>query len=284
MRKPSSLGNLLDDAAGQFKRANLPTPDLDARLLLEHVASYSHAELISRRDDLVETDIVEAFRSCVDKRLVGTPVHRITGEREFYGRMLQLSDGTLIPRPDTEILVDVCLKLLSGYQRQVRVLEIGTGSGAIAVSLASEASDILISATDISQDALQTATSNAERLGVAEKIEFLLTDLFNGVEGSFDLIVSNPPYIPSSDIDELDREVREHDPIKALDGGLDGLDFYRAIFKDGKRHLQAGALIAVECGIEQASQLQKIAQAEGLKPVLVEKDLAGIERVFVASV
>ncbi|KAG1702839.1 Peptide chain release factor 1 [Nymphon striatum] len=214
------------------------------------------------------------FWGFVDRRLKHEPVHRILGYRDFFGRKFLISDETLIPRPDTEILVQTVLDL-----KPASVLEIGTGSGAIAVSLAAEQLTVKIVATDISNDALETAARNALVHNVENRIEFVDADLFDGLEGVFDLIVSNPPYIPSDDILELQKEVQFFDPSRALDGGQDGLDFYRQIFEGAGKFLTPDGKICVEVGIGQADDVSSLALEHGFSEPVVIKDLNQINRV-----
>lgn len=276
MPKAEMLSKLLAKASYQFSRAGFQTPELDAKLLLQHITGYSSAELISKSNDIISVEQSIEFAGFVERRLTHEPVHRIIGYREFYGRAFLLSDATLIPRPDTETLVEAVVEL-----KPASVLEIGTGSGAIAISLAAELPKVEITATDISKDALGTASSNAVAHDVLGRIKFLETDLFEDVAGKFDLIVSNPPYIPSAEIKTLQKEVKVFDPIAALDGGGDGLDFYRAIFRDASAFLKPAGKVCVEIGFGQEDDVSRIAIANGYDNVTVIKDLNQINRVIV---
>lgn len=276
MPKAEMLSKLLAKASYQFSRAGFQTPELDAKLLLQHITGYSSAELISKSNDIISVEQSIEFAGFVERRLTHEPVHRIIGYREFYGRAFLLSDATLIPRPDTETLVEAVVEL-----KPASVLEIGTGSGAIAISLAAELPKVEITATDISKDALGTASSNAVAHDVLGRIKFLETDLFEDVAGKFDLIVSNPPYIPSAEIKTLQKEVKVFDPIAALDGGGDGLDFYRTIFRDASAFLKPAGKVCVEIGFGQEDDVSRIAIANGYDNVTVIKDLNQINRVIV---
>lgn len=276
MPKAEMLSKLLAKASYQFSRAGFQTPELDAKLLLQHITGYSSAELISKSNDIISVEQSIEFAGFVERRLTHEPVHRIIGYREFYGRAFLLSDATLIPRPDTETLVEAVVEL-----KPASVLEIGTGSGAIAISLAAELPKVEITATDISKDALGTASSNAVAHDVLGRIKFLETDLFEDVAGKFDLIVSNPPYIPSAEIKTLQKEVKVFDPIAALDGGGDGLDFYHAIFRDASAFLKPAGKVCVEIGFGQEDDVSRIAIANGYDNVTVIKDLNQINRVIV---
>ena len=278
MPKAEMLSKLLAKAAHQFSKAGFQTPELDAKLLLQHITGYSSAELISKSNDIISVEQSIEFADSVERRLVHEPIHRIIGYREFYGRDFLLSNETLIPRPDTETLVETVINL-----KPAKVLEIGTGSGAIAVSLAAELPEVEVTATDISKGALEIAARNATVHDVDERIEFFEADLFEGVTGKFDLIVSNPPYIPSAEIKTLQKEVQAFDPIKALDGGGDGLDFYRSIFEQSAEFLQSKGTICVEIGLGQEEDVSQIATNNRYSNINLIKDLSKINRVVVGT-
>ncbi len=278
MPKAEMLSKLMAKAAFQFSKAGLETPELDAKLLLQYVNGYSSPELISKSSDILDVDKTVEFWKYVERRLNHEPVHRILGCREFYGREFCLSDDTLIPRPDTETLVEAVIDL-----KPSSVLEIGTGSGAIAVSLAAELVDVAVTATDISPGALETAKKNANALGVKEHIHFLKSDIYEDVKDKFDLIVSNPPYIPAADILTLQKEVRVFDPMLALDGGEDGLDFYRRILGEGHNYLKPKGKVCLEIGIDQEKDISALAVAAGFSDIIVIKDLNQINRVIIAT-
>lgn len=278
MPKAEMLSKLLAKASHEFARSGFSTPEFDAKLLLQQVVGFSSSEMISRSNEILNVEKTIEFWSLVERRLTHEPVHRILGYREFYGRKFLLSDETLIPRPDTETLVETVINLAPS-----RVLEIGTGSGAIAVSLAAELKDAEIFATDISVNALETASRNASLNDVSDRIQFIEADMYEGVSGAFDVIVSNPPYIPSDDISGLQEEVRLFDPLLALDGGADGLDCYRSLFKGAKARLSARGKVCVEIGIGQEDDVAQTALAHGFLDVAVIKDLNQINRVIVAT-
>lgn len=278
MPKAEMLSKLLAKASHEFARSGFSTPEFDAKLLLQQVVGFSSSEMISRSNEVLNVEKTIEFWSLVERRLTHEPVHRILGYREFYGRKFLLSDETLIPRPDTETLVETVINLAPS-----RVLEIGTGSGAIAVSLAAELKDAEIFATDISVNALETASRNASLNDVSDCIQFIEADMYEGVSGAFDVIVSNPPYIPSDDISGLQEEVRLFDPLLALDGGADGLDCYRSLFKGAKARLSAQGKVCVEIGIGQEDDVAETALVHGFLDVAVIKDLNQINRVIVAT-
>jgi release factor glutamine methyltransferase len=216
------------------------------------------------------------------RRLAGEPVARILGRKEFWGLPLQLSAATLVPRPDTETVVELALEMLRATaepKRRWRIADIGTGSGAILLALLSEWPDATGVGTDLSASALQTARSNAVRLGLAARAAFVACDLAAALSGPFDLVVSNPPYVRSDDIAGLAIEVRAHDPHRALDGGADGLDAYRALIPQATRLLAPGGALVVEVGHGQSDYVEQLMKAAGLKRENPPKaDLAGIPR------
>ncbi|MEM7213896.1 MAG: peptide chain release factor N(5)-glutamine methyltransferase [Pseudomonadota bacterium] len=283
MPEPISVQAWLRLAVGKLSAANIPTPELDAKLLLKKAAGLSSSGLIANSRDWVDYDVLCVANQMLERRLSGMPVQRIMGRCEFFGREFSLSDSTLIPRSDTETLIDVVLEKIALEYNVTSILDIGTGSGAIAVTLAAELPDTNLVATDVSADALDTAADNARSHQVKDRIRFALSDLFENVADRFDLIVSNPPYIASAEIEGLQKEVRLHDPYLALHGGDDGLDFYRAMFSGSWNHLHDGALVCVEVGINQHLQVCNIAKEHGFSITGVYQDLTGIERVVVAQ-
>ncbi|OIQ69250.1 release factor glutamine methyltransferase [mine drainage metagenome] len=216
------------------------------------------------------------------RRLAGEPVARILGHKEFWGLPLQLSAATLVPRPDTETVVELAWQVLctsAHPHRPLRIIDIGTGSGAILLALLSELPNASGIGTDISAAAVETASANAARLGFAPRTAFVACNYAAAVSGKFDLIVSNPPYIRSTEIADLAIEVRDHDPIAALDGGADGLDAYRAIAAEAARLLEPGGVVVVELGYGQSGDVRRLMAAAGLALQGPPKDdLAGIRR------
>lgn len=267
----------------RLAEGGLDDPALEARLIVEHFAGIDRHVAMTSPDRTLTTEQLSRIDNAVARRLAGEPVHRIFGWRGFYGLRLKLSPDTLEPRPDTETLVDAVLPFLkevAARQASCRVLDLGTGSGAIGLAIASQVPEALVTATDVSPGALATATKNAAGNGLAERFIPLLSDWFSAVRDKFHAIVSNPPYIPADAIDGLQREVRLHDPLRALDGGIDGLDAYRAIAAGAGNHLEAGGLVAVEIGQGQRRRVTRIFAEAGYGPGPVHRDLAGTERVL----
>ncbi len=266
----------------QFKSAAIESAELDARMLVGHVLGLDLTGLItSAQRQLTENELAR-LEDFARRRLAGEPVARIVGEKEFWGLPLQLSPATLVPRPDTETVVELALELLradGATDRPLRIADLGTGSGAILLALLSELPTAAGFGTDISEQALQTAAANAARVGLAPRATFIACDYATGLSGPFDLIVSNPPYIRAADIAALAAEVRDHDPRPALDGGADGLDAYRTLIPQAAGLLAPGAILVVEAGEGQSGPINGLMTLAGLTPTGAPKaDLAGILR------
>jgi release factor glutamine methyltransferase len=232
---------------------------------------------------MVEAVAVAAIDEAVARRAAGEPVHRILGFREFYGLRLALSPQTLEPRPDTETLVDALLpivKAIAAREEACRILDLGTGTGAIALALLSAEPRAVATGVDISDDALATARSNARSLGLSDRFTAIKSDWFGKVSGRYHVIASNPPYIRSVEIETLQKEVRAFDPLRALDGGADGLDAYRIIATQSAAHLEADGVIAVEIGSTQRTDVARIFEQTGFALLKTLADLAGNDRVL----
>jgi release factor glutamine methyltransferase len=266
----------------QLKSAAIESAELDARILTGHALGLDLTGLISAAQRQLTPDESARLEDFAGRRLAGEPVARILGEKEFWGLPLRLSSATLVPRPDTETVVELALELLragGGLDRPLRIADLGTGSGAILLALLSELPEAFGVGTDISVQALRTARDNARQLGFAARAAFLACDFAAALSGPFDLIVSNPPYIRSAHIASLDPEVRNHDPHRALDGGFDGLHAYRLIAPQAARLLAPDGALVVEVGHDQSGDVQAVLTAAGLAPARPPKsDLAGIRR------
>lgn len=273
--------DLLNVATATLGEAGCETPKLDARLLLQHVLDVEHAGLISRMSEPVSKTDADAFLELIELRVSGRSVHRIIGHREFYGHSFKLSPDTLEPRPDTECLIERVLADCSEFGPNPRFVDIGTGSGAIAISLLKAMPDAKAVASDISIGALETAKLNAEALGVLQRIEFVQSNYLDSLMGPFDFLVSNPPYIVSAEITKLEREVRDWDPSIALDGGGDGLDAYRAILRSAGTVLKPGGKLYLEIGYDQVADLKALSVFYSLKFDGLTHDLGGQPRVVV---
>jgi release factor glutamine methyltransferase len=273
-----TIRDVLEWMTRDFESRGIESPRLDAELL---VASALGVDRIGLYLDLSRPLLEEerrAIRPLITRRREREPVAYILGYRDFYGRRFQVSPDVLIPRPDTESLIEHALELIPADVR-ARVIDVGTGSGAIAITLAAERPLADITATDISEAALCVATRNADRLGVADRIHFEHGDLL-GAGGRYDFVVSNPPYIASVDIAGLQPEVQRHEPAVALEGGEDGLDLVRALVRQSTGATEVGAQMLIEVGAGQASKVASIAEgSESWAYVTTYLDLNRIERV-----
>jgi release factor glutamine methyltransferase len=292
MRTPASasqgraeLLRTIDLAADRLRAAGVASARLDAELLLAWAAGASRADTIAGNIEL-SRDTLARFEVAIGRRFRREPLAYIVGYKEFHSLEFEVSPAVLIPRPETETLVDAALKFVE-TAIPARVLEIGAGSGAIAISLAHDCPGLELVATDISADVLEVARRNAQRHHVAARIEFRRADLFEPLDGGealgrFDLIVSNPPYVEDGAIAALEPEVRDFEPRSALAGGADGLEFYRRIAVRAREHLARGGALMVEVGAGQAPAVSKLFADAGMRRLDVINDLAGVARVVAA--
>lgn len=268
--------------AAQLRSAGNDEAELDARILLAAALSLDLTGMIAQASRKLTSAEAALLSQYARRRIAGEPVARILGEKEFWGLPLTLSSATLVPRPDTETVVELALELLragGNLDRPLRIADLGTGSGAILLALLSELPAAQGFGTDISEHALQTARANAASTSLANRAAFIACDYASGLSGAFDLIVSNPPYIRTADIDGLAAEVRNHDPLGALDGGADGLDAYRALIPQAAGLLAPGGWLVVEAGQGQSGPIEAFMTNAGLTAAAAPKaDLAGIPR------
>ena len=257
-----------------LKAADILEYKNDARLLLEFVCGTSPNDLFARPDMNVETDRYDTYVNLLRLREKHVPLQHLTGKQGFMGLEFYVNSDVLIPRPDTETLVEEVLKELHDG---MRILDMCTGSGCILLSLIHYSNDCTGVGADISERALKVAEKNAESLGISA--EFVESDLFGNIEGKFDILVSNPPYIKTGEIEGLMPEVKDHDPFLALNGHETGLYFYEKIINEAPEFLNPGAFIAFEIGSEQGEAVKKLMEDKGFKYVEVKKDLSGLDRV-----
>jgi release factor glutamine methyltransferase len=266
----------------RFKSNGIDSAELDARILLGAVLGLDLTGIITAASRLLTSDESIRLEDFTRRRLAGEPIARILGRKEFWGLPLQLSAATLVPRPDSETVVELALEMLRATPRSgrpLRIADLGTGSGAILLALLFELAEAYGYGTDINVDALRTARGNAVDLGLASRAGFLACNYAAALTGPFDLIVSNPPYIRSADIPGLATEVRDHDPRRALDGGADGLDAYRALVPQAAQLLVPGGILAVEVGESQSADVEQMMVSAGLTLEGPPRaDLAGIRR------
>jgi release factor glutamine methyltransferase len=272
----------------ELKRHRIENPRLNAELLLARAMKLSREGLYTRLHSELEEKEEEEFDRMLGRRLSGEPLQYVLGSQEFWSIDLKVDRRVLIPRPETELLVDQALSVLSriSLERAPVLLEIGTGSGAVAIALAKERQELSVIATDISMEALSLAGENAERAGAGGQISWVCGDLFGPFrkKACFDLILSNPPYVIRSDVRRLAREVKDFEPVLALDGGEDGLDFYRKIISQACCHLRKEGWLLLEIGQGQGDAVCRQVWETGhfLKPELL-RDLSGIGRVVQAQ-
>ena len=273
-------GELYQIGKELLTQAGIEEAALDARLLLEAVCGTNRNDLLVHADRKMDAEQEQTYRDWIDRRTQHIPLQHITGVQEFMGLEFAVNEHVLIPRQDTEILVEEVLRDLHDGSR---ILDMCTGSGCILISLLNYSNDCQGVGVDISPEALSVAGENAAKLLSGKqddtRITFIESDLFDKVEGSFDILVSNPPYIRSDVIPTLMEEVRLHEPILALDGTEDGLFFYREIIRQGKKHLIGGGRLFFEIGYDQGEAVKEIMEAAGFLDVEIVKDFAGLDRV-----
>ena len=268
-----------------LRQAGIESADTDARLIVGHALGLDRTALLTNNDRLLRAGEIAAIDTLAARRLRHEPVSRIIGRKEFWSLSLYVSDAVLVPRPDTETVVEAALDFVvrGGLRLEpLRLLDIGTGSGALILALLTELSNADGIATDISQAAIAVARGNAERLGLSARCRFVVCDIADGVNGRFDLIVSNPPYIVHSEIAGLEPDVRDYDPSLALDGGIDGLDAYRAIAAQAPHLLAPGGRLIVELGVGQEHAIRALFTKAGLTVTAIRSDLAGVPRALSA--
>ncbi len=283
-RAPERVAEALLAAARRLLAGGIESARLDAELLLGHALGKSRAELLRDARQALGQAERQSYQVLLARRLEREPVAYITGRQEFWSRELRVTPEVLIPRPETECLVESALRIAGGRRAPLHILDLGTGSGAIAIALAAELPQAEIFAADISSAALCIARLNAAANGVAARIHFLRGDLFGALGPSaekFDLIVSNPPYIRSGDLADLAPEVSRWEPRGALDGGSDGLDFYRRLAAESFAHLSPGGAVVVEIGAAMGDQVKSLF-AGARAGVEIGRDYSGRDRVVVA--
>jgi release factor glutamine methyltransferase len=286
---PGDLGppwtalKLLRWTTGYFDEQGVTeTPRLDADLLLGHVLDLDRVELYARTDTVVEEKHRKAFRQLVKRRAAGEPVAYLVGHREFWQMDLAVDDRTIIPRPETEVAVEVALEVLGARDVQHRIADIGTGTGAIALALANEMPAARIAATENNRETLQLARTNVQDQEMSDRVELFEGDLMEALPEEWaplDLIVSNPPYVPESDRDEVTIEVREHEPDEALFAGPDGLAVLERLVPEAAQWLDEEGWLVVEIGHDQGEAVRELFEEAGLGEVQVRKDYADNDRV-----
>ena len=277
MKVFESYEQLLLDAAERLKAAEIADADIDAWYLLEFVTGMNRALYFLEKYNRPSDEEIRKFEELLEKRISHIPLQHITGRQEFMGLDFIVSEDVLCPRQDTETLVESVLEYTSGR----KVLDVCTGSGCIAVALMKLGNASCCDAVDLSEAALDIAKQNAELNDVS--INFIKSDMFEKIDGKYDIIVSNPPYIRPDVIETLMPEVREHEPLMALDGGSDGLDFYRIIAAQSKEHLEENGILAVEIGYDQWEDVSELFRQNGFRDIVRIKDLSQNDRVVMCK-
>ena len=267
--------------AAQFSEAGLPTPDIDARALTLAATGLTHAALIAHGAKVLPDDIYTRIQDYARRRLSGEPVDHILGVRGFYGRDFKITKDVLSPRPDSEVLIDKALELLS-TRPSATILDLGTGSGALIVTLLAECPKTGGVCVDISEAALGVAKNNAHKHAVENRLSAIQSDWFEHITGQYDLIISNPPYIDGAAMKTLSLEVAQFDPALALYGGEDGLAAYRIIAEQAAQYLKTGGHMVLEIGYDQGQSVPDLLANAGWTNILVHKDLAGHDRCITA--
>ncbi len=282
--------DLLKQGVEKLKLVGIDTPQLDAEVILCNLLEVERVQLHIHPEKEIAWEICQKYWEAVEKRVNFMPVQYIINQQEFMGMDFYVDEGVLIPRGDTEILVE---EVINHYQKHyapqsIKALDIGTGSGAITISLAKFIEKIEVFSIDISPNALEIAEKNAVNLGVKEKIHFLQGSLFTPLldkklDNSFQMIVSNPPYIPRKVVEGLQPQVKDYEPWLALVGGEDGLDFYRQIIQEAPNYLQDDGWLIFEIGFDQGEAVSKLMEAFGFSEIKAIKDLAGLDRVVLGK-
>jgi release factor glutamine methyltransferase len=277
----TTRNELLNRTVERFRMAKLDSPELDARVLVKHALKLTDAELIGAADRLASPECAATLDNMVTRRVSGEPVARILGHKEFWGLSFALGLDTLVPRPETETLIEAALAAF-GRAAPGRILDLGTGTGCLLLAALSEFTEATGVGADLAPKAVEVAASNAARLGFAGRAAFQVSDWDAEIEGEFDLLLSNPPYILKGDIENLPSEVKLFDPLLALDGGKDGLAAYRKLAAAAVRRLAPGGLLIAELGAGQEADVAAVMAAEGLHVEgPARPDLAGIPRALV---
>ena len=281
---PLSIDAARRDLAQAFRQQGLDAPELDARLLVGHALGLDHTALVSQSDRRLAVAETDAIAALAARRLRREPVARILGEKEFWGLRLRLEADALVPRPETETVVEAALEALdrrNGRQRPLRVADLGTGSGALLLALLSELPQARGVGTDLSLAALACARRNAGALAMAERVSLVACDYGSALAGPFDVLVSNPPYVRRGDIATLAPEGGAFDPARALDGGADGLDGYRAIAADARRLISPNGILVVELGDGQLAAATALFDDAGCATMASRNDLSGVARALI---
>ena len=277
---PTSIAEAILQGAHDLRKAGVPEARREAGSLLAHVLGRDRTFILSHADDPISEERLEMFRRTLDWRAAGKPLQYITGHQEFFGLDFEVTGDVLIPRPETELLVEKALKQVS-TEAAPMICDVGTGSGCIAITLLHELPGARGMAIDVSRGAIEVAKRNASRHSVSERLEFLVSDCFAGLNRKnplFDLVVSNPPYVSVRELENLQREVRDYEPHLALEAGADGLSIIRRLLVDAAGHLKSGGHFLFEIGFDQHQAVEQLVDPERWKLLDIYSDLQGIPR------
>jgi len=279
----NSISDLLREASQALRDAGVPEARREAGSLLSHVIGKDRTFLISHAEDIVAGDDLARFREAVARRASGEPLQYITGVQDFYGREFRVTTDVLIPRPETELLVEAALEVIA-HKPAPLICDVGTGSGCIAITLVCERTDARAVAVDVSAPALAVAEDNSRRHGVSDRMRFTISDCFESVDRTaFDLVVSNPPYVAAAALSGLQREVRDHEPLVALSSGVDGLDVIRRLLRDAPAFLKTDGYLIMEIGFDQGEKVQRLINENLWRLDEIRPDLQGIPRIVLVQ-
>jgi len=268
----------------KLKENNVDSAVAKSRIILSHLLEKDKGYLITNDSEKVSKEVNTVFTECIKELTNGIPMQYITNKKEFMKMNFYVDSHVLIPREDTEILVEEVISLSKNYIKDIEILEMCTGSGAICISLAKNVEKCTITASDISKQALKVANKNAKAHKVQDKIEFICSDLYNDIPSNkYDIIVVNPPYIKTTEISSLPSDV-QHEPIIALDGGSDGLEFYKRIIKGLNKYIKKGGYLCLEIGYNQKEEVMGLLKMKEYKDIVTKKDLNGNDRVIIVKV
>jgi len=277
-----SIAESIFEAARILRQAGVSEARREAGSLLEYVIERDRTFIIAHADHLISKEESKIFRQTVARRAKGEPLQYITGRQFFFGLDFEVTPAVLIPRPETELLVEAALTILCRVDEESYICDVGTGSGCIAVTLLHQRARAHAVGIDISETALQVAQRNAARHGVAERMRFVASDIFSALkaeEARFDLVVSNPPYVPGSELEGLQREVRDHEPREALTPGSDGLLIIRRLLSESGTFLKHGGHLLLEIGFDQGAEVERLVDRNIWQLLAIHQDLQGIPRV-----
>ena len=284
MNETNTIGSLYRSLTNELTFSKISNPNLEARILLAHVAGIDQTRVIGYPETELDEPIISDLEKIITRRQAGEPIAYITGAKEFWSLNFNVTQETLIPRPDSETIIESVLDTINNKSDNLSILDLGTGSGCLLLALLSELPNAKGLGIDISRQACKVARKNAEELGLSNRAKFDQGDWMEGIQNQFDIIISNPPYIAEQDIKFLQTDVKLFEPHLALSGGPDGLSAYRSIIKESVSRLKFTGVLAVEIGINQARSVRKILNENNLKIIKIERDISNIERCILATV